>query len=141
MNKTKKRILFAVSAMLIVCLSGCIGNISETDSSNHHSSGEITPGTPSKLSDGDIESIVSRMTDEELVGQCFLVRCPEENAVADVSKYKLSGYILFGRDFQDSVTERVCGAIAAYQAASSIPLIIAVDEEGGTVNRVSRYSQ
>ena len=146
MNKTKKRILLAVSAMLIVCLSGCIGkapigNISESDSSYHHSSGGITPDTPSKLSNGDIESIVSRMTDEELVGQCFLVRCPKENAVADVSKYKLSGYILFGRDFQDSVTERVCGAIAAYQAASSIPLIIAVDEEGGTVNRVSLYSQ
>ena len=64
MNKTKKRILFAVSAMLIVCLSGCIGNISESDSSYHHSSGGITPGTPSKLSDGYIESIVSRMTDE-----------------------------------------------------------------------------
>ena len=59
----------------------------------------------------------------------------------DVSTYHLGGYVLFGRDFKDKTAEEVTSAIASYQAAAesdtSIPLLIGVDEEGGTVVRVS----
>ena len=75
------------------------------------------------------------------MGQLFLARCPDVGAVEDIGTFHLGGYILFGRDFEYSTPEEVAAAVAAYQAAAAIPMLIAVDEEGGTVTRVSRYGQ
>ena len=84
-----------------------------------------------------IEAILEDMTLEERVGQLFFVRCPAENAAEDVSAYHLGGYILFGRDTKDKTANELIQTIAAYQDAAQIPLLIGVDEEGGTVVRVS----
>jgi len=81
--------------------------------------------------------LVSNMTAEEKVGQLFFVRCPAENAAADVSAYHLGGYILFGRDTKDQTADALIQTIQSYQDAAKIPLLIGVDEEGGTVVRVS----
>ena len=79
------------------------------------------------------------MTLEEKVGQMFIARCPEEGAAEKVSQYHPGGYILFARDFENRTPETAAAAIQSYQDASDIPLFIGVDEEGGTVNRVSLY--
>ncbi len=79
------------------------------------------------------------MTLEEKVGQLFLARCPDINAITDVKKYNLGGYILFARDFEEKTPEIVIDNITSYQNAANIPLLIAVDEEGGDVCRVSKY--
>ena len=84
-----------------------------------------------------VRNILSRMTLEEKVGQMFFVRCPTGMAANYVAQYHLGGYILFGRDFQDKSAQEVTGTIASYQAAADIPMLIGVDEEGGTVVRVS----
>jgi len=84
-------------------------------------------------------AILEGMTLEEKVGQLFLARCPAEAAAQKVSDYSLGGYILFGQDFKDKTKEQAAADIASYQAAAKVPMLIAVDEEGGTVNRVSRY--
>lgn len=83
--------------------------------------------------------ILKTMTLEEKVGQMFFVRCPAENAASDVSQYHLGGYILFARDFEGKTKSEVTQAISSYQAQAKIPLLVGVDEEGGTVNRISRY--
>lgn len=87
------------------------------------------------------QSLLDRMTVEEKVGQLFLARCPDSGALEDIAAYHLGGFVLFGRDFEledrDSVTEK----IFQYQSVANIPMLIAVDEEGGAVTRVSRYSQ
>ncbi len=88
-----------------------------------------------------LEETVKAMSIEELVGQCFLARCPEKLQLEDIKTYKLGGYVLFGRDFSGLSPEEAKAKIAADQSAADIPLLIAVDEEGGTVNRVSCYSQ
>ena len=90
-----------------------------------------------------IDSLLSGMTLEEKVGQMFFVRCPDVQAAEKVSEYHLGGYLLFGRDFQTSTgdwltAEAFTANVAAYQAASEIPLLIGVDEEGGTVARATR---
>ena len=95
--------------------------------------------SPETLPLDGIELLMKDMTLEEKVGQLFLARCPEENAIADIETYHLGGYILFGRDFENETPETIRQTIADYQNAANIPLLIAVDEEGGTVNRVSRY--
>ena len=83
-------------------------------------------------------SLLDTMTLAQKVGQMFLARCPEEYAPELASQYQLGGYLLFARDFEDRSHEQVADIIAGYQSAVSIPMFIAVDEEGGTVNRVSR---
>ncbi len=83
------------------------------------------------------KNILSKMTVEEKVGQMFIARCPETNAVQKVTEFHLGGYILFGRDFSGKEKAEVVQTIQSYQEVSEIPLLIGVDEEGGTVNRVS----
>jgi len=80
---------------------------------------------------------VSSMTLEEKVGQMFLVRCPQTNAITDIKHYHLGGFVLFGVDFSNKTASNVIAKIKSYQNASSIPMIMAVDEEGGTVVRIS----
>ena len=99
--------------------------------------------TPEELAAEQVETLLGSLTLEEKVGQLFFVRCPAENAVEDVHTYHLGGYILFGRDFQDSsgnwlTEEQFTQTIQHYQAAASIPLLIGSDEEGGSVTRASR---
>ena len=83
------------------------------------------------------KELLDGMTLEEKVGQMFIARCPETDAAQLAADYHLGGYILFGRDFRDKTAEQVTTDIQSYQGAAEIPLLIAVDEEGGTVNRVS----
>ncbi len=102
---------------------------------------EPTTDIVTDMSDEErILEIMASMTLEEKVGQMFIARCPEENADTLASKYHLGGYILFARDFKDKTVSDVQEAIESYQSASSIPMFIGVDEEGGTVNRVSKYT-
>lgn len=90
-----------------------------------------------------VETLLSSMTLEEKVGQMFFVRCPEVRAEEKIGAYHLGGYLLFLRDFKDPAGNWLTDTafmdkIAAYQSASSVPLFIGVDEEGGTVARASR---
>lgn len=86
----------------------------------------------------DPVALAAEMSTEELVGQLFLARCPsDETALSDIQTYHLGGYILFGRDFDGRSPENVRQTIDDYQAAANLPMLIAVDEEGGTVCRVS----
>lgn len=93
--------------------------------------------TPEELADQQVDTLLSSMTLEERVGQVFFVRCPETGAAEDVSAYHLGGYILFGRDSNDKTANQLIQAVQSYQDAAAIPLLIGVDEEGGTVVRVS----
>ena len=89
-----------------------------------------------------LQGLLDSMTVEEKVGQLFFVRCPEENAVEDISTYHLGGYLLFGRDYKDGdiwlTRDQFTQKLQSYQDAASIPLFIGSDEEGGTVTRASR---
>lgn len=82
---------------------------------------------------------ISQMSLEERVGQLFLARCDDSVALADITNYHLGGFVLFGVDIENETPDSLREKIAAYQSAAKTPLLIAVDEEGGTVTRVSRY--
>ena len=87
------------------------------------------------------EQAMRRMSTAEKVGQIFLVRCPASNAVGLIRSYKPGGLVLFARDFDGKSAARVKADLASYQQASSLPLLLATDEEGGKVIRVSRNPQ
>ena len=90
-----------------------------------------------------VSALLASMSIEEKVGQLFFARCPTYKQIEKISEYHLGGYLLFTRDFQNSAgewltEEEFTSKIASYQSAAAIPLLIGVDEEGGTVARASR---
>lgn len=74
---------------------------------------------------------------DEKIGQIFLVRYPANNGYEELKKYQFGGYVFFERDFTNKTKKQVKGMMNSLQSASSIPILIAVDEEGGNVVRVS----
>ena len=92
---------------------------------------------PTTLPPDPIKEIIGDMSLQERVGQLFLARCDDTVALADIETYHLSGFVLFGRDFEGQTPDSLREKLAAYQSAAKVPLLIAVDEEGGTVTRVS----
>ncbi len=83
---------------------------------------------------------LNTLTIEEKIGQIFLVRYNEENAIENIHNYNFGGYIFFEKDFKDKTKEQVIAMISNVQNVSKIPLITAVDEEGGSVVRISSNS-
>ncbi len=81
---------------------------------------------------------LSTMTLEERVGQVFLARYPgEADAAEQIKTLHPGGYVLFANDFKDKTKTNVKQELKNCQSVSEIPLILGVDEEGGTVVRVS----
>lgn len=87
-------------------------------------------------------SLLDSMTEEELVGQLFLVRYPGHTAATEaVSAYHIGGFVLFGQDYKNETPDSIASRMRALQETSSMPLLIAADEEGGDVARVSAFTQ
>ena len=132
------------TALLLLALPAC-GSAPQEESDETPVQAPIQESepepTPEELAAQEVEDLLSSLTLEERVGQLFFVRVPEADAVADVSTYHLGGYILFGRDTQDKTANDLIQTLCGYQDAADsdtgIPLLIGVDEEGGTVVRVS----
>lgn len=97
------------------------------------------PTEPPTQPPDPIDELTASMTTEEKVGQLFLARYDAANAAAHTAQYHIGGWILFGGDFNGQTPESIRAEIDALQSLSPIGLLMAVDEEGGTVTRVSRY--
>ena len=90
-----------------------------------------------------VSTLLESMTLEEKIGQLFFARCPQSGVEEKIQEFHLGGVLLFTRDFKDFAGEWLDEAgfidkIVSYQEASRIPLLVGVDEEGGTVARASR---
>lgn len=70
------------------------------------------------------------MSLDEKIGQLFLVRYSDTNAIEDLKKYNLAGYIFFEKDFKNKTENEVKNMITNLQDAAKIPILTAVDEEG-----------
>lgn len=85
-----------------------------------------------------IEEILADMTIEEKVGQmfmgCFYSYTP---SAEKVDQYNLGGVLLFSQSFEDLSKPRMTARLAAMDGVCHIAPMIAVDEEGGSVVRVS----
>ena len=99
---------------------------------------QTTPEPPPEPDPAEV--YVDGLTLEQQVAQLFFARCPDVDAADLAAQYDIGGYILFGRDFEGQTPESVTQTIQSYQDAAATPMLIGVDEEGGTVTRVSLYS-
>ena len=136
---------------LILCallLSGC-GTTSVPAETALPSVPETVPATapavpettvPETVPADPVRQMISDMSLEQRVGQLFLARCNAETAAMDVQQYHLGGLVLFGNDFENQTPDSMAQTISGYQNAAEKPLLIAVDEEGGDVTRISQFS-
>ena len=87
--------------------------------------------------------LLGNMPLEDKIGQLILARMPadDDTAVAYCETYKVGGYVLFASDFEDDTPQSIRYKIKNLTKITSLPMFFAVDEEGGTVTRISRYSQ
>ncbi|MDO4745302.1 MAG: glycoside hydrolase family 3 N-terminal domain-containing protein [Bacillota bacterium] len=86
-----------------------------------------------------VDEIMESMTTEEKVGQmfmgCFYSKTPSAETV---DKHHLGGVLLFGPSFENTDKKTLNSKLDSIDEACNIPPIVAVDEEGGLVARVSR---
>lgn len=74
---------------------------------------------------------------DEKIAQLFIVGTSTNSNLEELKKYQFGGYLFFKDFFQNKTEEQVKKGIDNFQKASKIPLLIAVDEEGGKVVRIS----
>ena len=134
-----KRIWILLLCALLLC--GCAQNNAENIPSTDPVVTEETIPVTEPEKPHIVDVILSEMTLEEKVGQLFLVRYADEYALEDITACHLGGFVLFGKDFKNRTPEEAALLIKNLQSEAKIPLLIAVDEEGGIVTRVSSYSQ
>lgn len=131
--------LIAIATLCVACNSD---NSSSSENVIDNAQQQNTTAQPTTISEEEkaekrIDNLISEMMVEEKVGQMFFVRYPDIDEVQQVTEYNLGGYILFGKDFDGKTREEITENINSCQNSAKIPLLIGVDEEGGTVVRVS----
>lgn len=139
-----RRLVMLCLALLLV---GCAGPKEEpaaTETAPETRAETVLPETVLRETEATepadpVREILEAMTLEEKVGQIFLARCRKETALDDIRNYQLGGLVLFGRDFDDETLGSMQKRLKAYRGAGNIPLLLAVDEEGGTVVRISSH--
>lgn len=149
MYKRSARRLLA--GLLLVALLGSCGTVPAENAGNTPEPATAAPAaTPA-------EDPLSRMTLREKVGQLFLVRPDaldlslsqetiddaDAAGVTEVTdsmrevlrQYPVGGVVLFGKNITEEAQLR--SLIEQLQQASVVPLLVGVDEEGGTVARLA----
>lgn len=136
----KKRALSLILAAALFALCACSCSIfQDGDTAPTHIQTPVTlePTTAPPTEPDPVDEEIAAMSLEEKVGQLFLVTCPDEYAAQYVTDYHLGGVVLFGRHVEGKTADELKDFIAGLQSAAKVPLLIAADEEGGTVVRVS----
>lgn len=79
------------------------------------------------------------MSLKEKVGQVFLFRAPTEGEVQTITEYQPGGFFFGADSFKDKTPEQVRAMTQGCQEAGKVKMALAVDEEGGTVTRISQF--
>ena len=171
LTKSSCRKFLLMLSLLVFILFGCgektaenqpvridAPSLSTTDYETMPSESETAPSetasietTDADTSDSDVPDEIAAQTAvlldnmplEDKIGQLILARMPadDDTAVAYCETYKVGGYVLFASDFENKTPQSIRYKIKNLTKITSWPMFFAVDEEGGTVTRISRYSQ
>ena len=101
---------------------------------------EIVPETPDEVRERRISEELAQMTAREKLGQMFMAAYTDASASA-IADYAFGAYILFAGNFEFETVDTLSAKMADLQAQAKYGLLTAVDEEGGTVTRISRFTQ
>lgn len=101
---------------------------------------EIVPETPDEVRERRISEELAQMTAREKLGQMFMAAYNDASAAA-IADYAFGAYILFAGNFEFETVDTLSAKMADLQSQAKYGLLTAVDEEGGTVTRISRFTQ
>ncbi|MBQ9996493.1 MAG: beta-hexosaminidase [Clostridia bacterium] len=101
---------------------------------------EPVPETPDAVRERRISEELAKMTVREKLGQMFMAAYSDTSAAA-IADYAFGAYILFAGNFEFETVDTLSAKMADLQAQAKYGLLTAVDEEGGTVTRISRFTQ
>ena len=101
---------------------------------------EVIPETPEQVRERRISEELAKMTAREKLGQMFMPAY-NDTTVAGIADYAFGAYILFAANFEYETVDSLSAKMAALQEQAKYGLLTAVDEEGGTVTRISRFPQ
>ncbi|MBQ8780080.1 MAG: beta-hexosaminidase [Oscillospiraceae bacterium] len=145
-----------LSAVLIMTMTGCTGGTEQVQTtSGTKTEADVTEQTEETTAVSEtvsetvtepesvsyIDSLIESMNSEQKAGQILLARYPKESASEMADKYQVGGYTLYADDFKEYSPDAMAKVIKQLQGHFKIPAFMAVDEEGGTVVRVSKYPQ
>ncbi|MCI8647941.1 MAG: beta-hexosaminidase [Firmicutes bacterium] len=87
------------------------------------------------------EKQLESMSLAEKAGQLFLA-CNSGSVISteDIEACQPGGYLLFAGFFETRDPETATSDIASLQKSAKVPMLVAADEEGGTVVRISKYT-
>ncbi|MDD4095608.1 MAG: glycoside hydrolase family 3 N-terminal domain-containing protein [Oscillospiraceae bacterium] len=87
------------------------------------------------------ENLLGEMSLEQKVGQMFFASWVSGDVAEAIGLWHFGGIVLFAPDFEYSDPAAISDTIRSYQSMSATPMLIGVDEEGGTVVRISKFTQ
>ena len=140
----KKLIIIAIMALMVTV--GCGGDTETQEPINEDPKESLEPEMEKEDEedplDDQLTAILSRMTTDEKIGQLVMVGIEGETLSEDeadlIIKHKIGGFILFGRNISDlEGTRNLIDHMKNLNLPSEVPLLLAVDEEGGSVTRLS----
>ena len=89
----------------------------------------------------EVRAQIASMSTRELLTQMFIATYDGSWATAGyAAEYGFGGYITFAEDYENDTPQSFREGVDRVTASSKIPPLYAVDEEGGTVTRASKYS-
>lgn len=94
-----------------------------------------------KLPTENFYETIAAMTVEQKAAQMILCTCSDAGTAMKAVKAGVGGLCLFAKPFSGKTKEQVRAMNADFQKNALLPLIISVDEEGGSVNRISLNPQ
>ena len=89
----------------------------------------------------DAKKILKTMSPKEKIAQMFFIRYDYKKVVKHINNINFGGYVLFAINFQKHNKNSINKELEAIQKAVKIKLGLSVDEEGGTVVRISYHKQ
>lgn len=86
-----------------------------------------------------INTYIKKASLNQKIGQMYIARTPQKigQAEQDAYKYNLGGYIMYDADMQNYTQKQFKSKIDNYQKTAQLPLLIGIDQEGGSVSRLT----
>ena len=138
----KKLTIILIMICLFIISNGCgLLNHDETATESFDASRSVQMMLAVQQECLRIPTIINSMTVEEKVAQLFIARFPASEPLTIAADYQPGGFIFFAADFSDREPASFLSLAQQCNDVAKLPLLMGVDEEGGTVNRISRYSQ
>ncbi|MBR5371277.1 MAG: beta-hexosaminidase [Oscillospiraceae bacterium] len=91
--------------------------------------------------DADLVERASKMSLHEKISQMMMGSAADVSNATKAVENGVGALCLFAKAFSGKSKEQVKQMTASFQKAAKTPLLICIDEEGGTVNRVSTNKQ